>query len=64
MFYLGYTDYVQGNYRSALNRFEQVRVDGTDPAGRTPYYLAQLYYSQGDYRKALKEANALLVLCR
>lgn len=60
MFYLGYTDYVQGNYRSALNRFEQVRVDGTDPAGRTPYYLAQLYYSQGDYRKALKEANALL----
>jgi TolA-binding protein len=59
-FYLAYIDYVKGNYSTALDGFKKVTIDDTDPACRTPYYLAQLYYRLGDYKQALAQSRKLL----
>jgi tetratricopeptide (TPR) repeat protein len=49
-YYFGHTEYLKGNYVSALAAFEKAMEDDRF-AGMAPLYLVQIYYLQQDYEK-------------
>lgn len=57
-FYSGYLDYIDGDFKSAYQRFSMVPdgIKGLD-AG---YYMAQIEYSRGEYDRVISRGSALL----
>lgn len=58
-FYLGYIDYIKGNYTEAARRMEAVADNAEMPAAMAGYYLAQIYYLKHDYKQAAAMAQRL-----
>lgn len=55
-YYLGYLDYVEGNYDSALAHFNNLPREAKYQK-TVPFYNMQILYAKGDWNNALKEAN-------
>ncbi len=62
-YYLAYIDYINGDYKKALDGFSDVqkRMDGREDDDIAPlYYMAQIEYAQGRYEDVTRHASALL----
>ncbi len=58
-YYYAHIQYVQGNYKSALAIFEQLK-DEPGFGAEVPFYIAQIYYLQGEYEKAIEYGTPLV----
>lgn len=55
-YYLGYIDYAEGKYNSALKHFNALPLE--DKYMETvPFYRMQILYAQGKWNEAIREAN-------
>lgn len=55
-YYLGYIDYVEGKYKSALKHFNSLPLEFKYQE-TVPFYRMQILYAQGKWNEALQEAN-------
>jgi TolA-binding protein len=61
-FYLGCIDFVEGDYKTALQSFNDVKnVQEFRPDAL--YYIAQINFAQGKYEQAIKEGRELVEAC-
>ena len=56
-YYLGYLDYVEGHYDSALSRFASLPNE-EKYANTVPFYKMQILYAKGDWPQALDIINS------
>lgn len=58
-YYYGHTNYVDGNYQTALNSFNKIKDEEMfEPI--VPYYLTHIYFKQEDYDKIKEIGPGLL----
>lgn len=55
-YYLGYIDYAEGKYESALKHFNALPLEFKYQE-TVPFYRMQILYAQGKWDQAIKEAN-------
>ena len=56
-YYLGYIDYAEGKYASAMKHFNALPLE--DKYQETvPFYRMQILYAQGKWNEAIREANS------
>lgn len=55
-YYLGYIDYAEGKYNSALKHFNALPLEYKYQE-TVPFYRMQILYAQGKWNEAIKEAN-------
>lgn len=59
-YYLGYIDYAEGKYESALHHFEALPAE--DKYAETiPFYRMQIYFAQGKWDEASNQCRKLLL---
>lgn len=58
-YYLAYIDYSNGNYKEALQAFNQLKA-APEYKEQSMYYMAQIYYIQEDYGKVIQRGEELL----
>ncbi len=56
-YYLGYIDYAEGKYSSALKHFDALPLDNKYQE-TVPFYRMQILYAKGRWDEAIREANA------
>ena len=56
-YYLGYIDYAEGKYNSALKHFDALPL-GDKYQETVPFYRMQILYAKGRWDEAIREANA------
>lgn len=62
-FYLGYIDYVEGEYAKALRRFNALAPEVAHEQGAT-FFIAQILFAQRQYSKVLDSKEAMLEAAR
>lgn len=55
-YYLGYIDYVEGNYEDALKHFDQLPSE-TKYSNTVPFYKMQILYAMGNHQETLDFIN-------
>jgi TolA-binding protein len=58
-YYLGYINYLQGDYKNALSMFNQLK-DNTAFRPDVLYYLTQINFAQGHYNQTITDGRNLL----
>ncbi|MBP5681296.1 MAG: tetratricopeptide repeat protein [Bacteroidales bacterium] len=56
-YYLGYIDYAEGKYTSALKHFNALPIDFKYQE-TVPFYRSQILYAQGKWEEAIREVDA------